>query len=83
MLGDGAGNEILNVQLLPLSLRTLSGQSQSLVGPQFPLCPKALDPGGEKLARAQALLTSLLLPAQSPGPGRVLRCRASTACPAL
>lgn len=34
------------------------------------------------LSAAEPLHTNLSLPAQNPGPGRVLRCRALTACPA-
>lgn len=34
------------------------------------------------MSAAPPLHTNLPLPAQNPGPGRVLRCRASTACPA-
>lgn len=81
VLGDCTGNEILTMQLPSFSLRTLSGSSRTRAGLQFPVCSKALSPWVTDLSTAQ-LHTLLPLPAQNPGPGRVPRCRASTACPA-
>lgn len=43
--------------------------------------PQSTEPTGGDLSAAQPL-TKLPLLAQNPGPGRVLRCRASTACQA-
>lgn len=72
--GDGTGNEILSVQPTPFSLRALPGSSGSRL-------PPSTEPGGGRPVRGSAA-TNPPLPAQNPGPGRVLRCRASTACPA-
>lgn len=66
-----------------LSFRpALSLACPTMAGLSFPLCPKALGPEVGDLSAAQPLHTNLPFPAQNPGPERVLRCRASTACPA-
>lgn len=53
-----------------------------MAGPQFPVCRKGQGPEVGDLSAAQRLHTNLPFPAQNPGPGRTLRYRALTACPA-